>query len=1426
MIDSSMIPDFIVEAQEHLEELESSLLKLERSAGDPEIVNDIFRSMHTIKGAAQFVGIERVAELSHKLENLLELIRQGERELNQDIIDTLIEGKDRISLLVEELESFQEEKTEINDLLGRIQAHEESSPDDEIELTDDFKELFTTLDEEEEKEDFAENTEVIAALSEEKPEVEEQPSPSLPDRDKVVNEPDVLFDEPDEHDEKLATLSPPPAPEHKTAPAGLEDIHKKSPEKSSITSRSDIDLAPLREEIANEDFNDELFLIFIEQLQESISLLRNFTDSLPQSSNKSHVIGQCSDLISKLHSSANYMGYDRLARFYGQWIAELEMIDLQLSTGSEVSFDFMDSHIRKTTEIFPQVEDISADTALPIETYTITAPSSEAMRDKRPEESDEEKEPGDFRELFSTIDDTKDEDFDENSEVIAALSDEESDVDLHTKPSAPGLMDAPDGADFLFTEPEEETEDGEAEPPSPTSSPKKFVERPSRIVSAPARKEIDLPTLQKEVANEDFDDDLVLIFIEQLQENIFLLQKLTTDFPQSTNKSLIVEQCADLVSKLHSSANYMGYERLAEFYGQWIAGLEMIVLELSIGSKVSFDFMNDHIMKISKVFPQIKVAEIERTAPGKEETISSVEALYPDAEDDKTAEVADTKAPVVEEPEQVESQLEETIESDKADHEEETTDEEFALVKAAFTDTDVRRTKLLEKLSGEIEALDSEPEEPTVKMAEEKTLLALLQDEIQHDESDNDLVDIYIQQLHDSISTLCNLSEHFDQSDDKPEALKQCAIVIDALRSLSNYMDYEHFENFYRKWLGQVSTSEKELASGQPVAISYMAENIALVTQVFTQLSKIPNKTAGAEGIEEPDKDEHRDAVRDQATIDQPADDQQLFDKLSSVLNAEDERQPDDRLSDALEGDDNQLLFDKLSNALDTSSLEQTPTSLKPIDDVINEILTGTGLAQPTRQEMPEPGPAEETPMQPERRKVRTDRRQDIIDRRRGLVDRRLDDATSKVKQSIRVDADKIDFLMNQVGELVVNKSYISQLYHEINNVQKYYQGTGRLDKDELKPLQDYANKLNEINVSLGRVSSEMQDGVMNVRMMPVSHLFKRYPRLVRDLVHKTNKKVQLKILGEDTQLDKTVIEEVSDPLIHIIRNSIDHGIETVDERRRAGKDETATLRLEAYPDSNNIVIEITDDGRGIDPRLIKEKALEKNLLPAEELDTMSDEELTYLIMTPGFSTAEQTTRTSGRGVGMDVVRTNIERLNGSIEIKSLVDHETMIRVRIPLTLAIIQVLGIRLGSKVLSIPLTSVEETARIRMEDIDETDGFEIFRHRDAALPIMRLGEILNIPTEPTDHKHIYVVIVKAEGQRAGLIVDKFIGKDEAVVKPLADYLRQESGFSGATIKGDGTISLILDIPTLLSIVKERQQMPQQKQTLVQLLKGSDHA
>jgi two-component system chemotaxis sensor kinase CheA len=333
-------------------------------------------------------------------------------------------------------------------------------------------------------------------------------------------------------------------------------------------------------------------------------------------------------------------------------------------------------------------------------------------------------------------------------------------------------------------------------------------------------------------------------------------------------------------------------------------------------------------------------------------------------------------------------------------------------------------------------------------------------------------------------------------------------------------------------------------------------------------------------------------------------------------------------------------------------------------------------------------------------------------------------------------------------------------------------------------------------------VTSELQENVMKVRMLPIAQLFSRYPRLVHDLVRNTKKKVELEIFGEETELDKMVIEQLADPLIHIIRNAVDHGIEEVAARRQKGKPETGVLRLEAYHEANFVIIEISDDGQGIDVPLVKKRALEKGFASATELEQMKNQELMSLIMRPGFSTAAEITHTSGRGVGMDVVKDSIEKLNGTIELESNIGTGARFKIKIPLTLAIITALLVRLADEIFAIPLSTVEETIRIEKDEISTIEGVEVFYLRDSTIPLIRLDRVFNMAADSEGREELFVVVVNTGAKHVGFVVDELKAQQEVVIKPLEDYLQEKSGFSGATILGDGSISLILDVYELVEL------------------------
>ncbi|GAA9751833.1 chemotaxis histidine kinase/response regulator CheAY2 [Helicobacter pylori] len=393
------------------------------------------------------------------------------------------------------------------------------------------------------------------------------------------------------------------------------------------------------------------------------------------------------------------------------------------------------------------------------------------------------------------------------------------------------------------------------------------------------------------------------------------------------------------------------------------------------------------------------------------------------------------------------------------------------------------------------------------------------------------------------------------------------------------------------------------------------------------------------------------------------------------------------------------------------------------------------------------------------------------------------------VEQTVRVDVRRLDHLMNLIGELVLGKNRLIRIY---GDVEERYDG------------EKFLEELNQVVSSISAVTTDLQLAVMKTRMQPVGKVFNKFPRMVRDLSRELGKSIELIIEGEETELDKSIVEEIGDPLIHIIRNSCDHGIEPLEERRKLNKPETGKVQLSAYNEGNHIVIKISDDGKGLDPVMLKEKAIEKGVISERDAEGMSDREAFNLIFKPGFSTAKVVSNVSGRGVGMDVVKTNIEKLNGIIEIDSEVGVGTTQKLKIPLTLAIIQALLVGVQEEYYAIPLSSVLETVRISQDEIYTVDGKSVLRLRDEVLSLVRLSDIFKVDAILESNSDVYVVIIGLADQKIGVIVDYLIGQEEVVIKSLGYYLKNTRGIAGATVRGDGKITLIVDVGAMMDMAK----------------------
>ena len=464
----------------------------------------------------------------------------------------------------------------------------------------------------------------------------------------------------------------------------------------------------------------------------------------------------------------------------------------------------------------------------------------------------------------------------------------------------------------------------------------------------------------------------------------------------------------------------------------------------------------------------------------------------------------------------------------------------------------------------------------------------------------------------------------------------------------------------------------------------------------------------------------------------------------------------------------------------------------------------------------------------------------------------------AKAKESsgsiLRVDSKRIDNILNLVSEAVINKATFNQISSSFIEIQNELQNSETLFKEKLKTLfdelphymediqknksvKDVKKEINEkyddlftvfdtfeasfkqtvgtfksTAANLGRNTGDLHEAILRIRMVPISQIFSRFPRLVRDLSKSLNKKIKLVIEGEDTELDKSVIEELLDPLMHCVRNSLDHGIENPEIRLAAGKPEEGQILLKASNEGNMIVIEIADDGAGIDIDKVKNKAIERGVIhPSKNL---SDVEAYNLIFEPGFSTAKEITNISGRGVGLDVVRKEIEKLNGTVTVDSTPGQGSRFVIKLPLTLAIIQGLLVRVGTEVYAIPITSVIESHRIRPDEIKIIDNHEVFNVREDVISLVRMNRLFRIETEK-DKEHNFVVIVGSGDKKMGVMVDSLIGEEDVVIKPLKDKYTNSPGIAGATILGDGTVSLIIDVSQLLDLCIQKEQASRLKRS-----------
>ncbi|MDJ0781207.1 MAG: Hpt domain-containing protein [Desulfosarcinaceae bacterium] len=1223
MTDLSLLQDFLAETSEHLEEMERNLLLLEDDSENKELLDEIFRSIHTIKGSSDYLGMGRIAELSHRLENLLDLMRQDKCVVDQHVVDLLIEGRDRIVSLVADVEEDQTENTEIDDLVARLDA--------------------------------AVNQGVADGVSQ---------------------------------------------------PSALDGAATHEAD----ASESLCDTVSEQAEIENET-DEELLAIFLDQLEEGLKGLRE--GPCRHQTLSQELIEAALTQLDSLKASANYMGYTPLCQRYDAWADDLG----ELKAGiAQEDADAISIRAYWQTYLKPQLVTVldlipnqARDLSQYLETPTFETPPEEvAAEDVDPDDAEAQLfSDGSLNEL---LDDPGASDSTTDGQLATEADGEEPELSLDLD------------ADLLV----DDTAAGSAE----------------------------------EAANQDSMDEAILAdFFEEAQEHLEEMEACILALAQSDEHADLLNDIFRCVHTIKGSADYIGLTGITELSHK----LESFLDHLRQGHRPVDDGISEVLMTAGD---QIR---------------AMISAMAKDGRSIHTSEELLSRLAVGNE---ASAAIEPQDEEDNPEHH--------------FSDA-----------SG-----SSESSAASAHYIEE---------------NDTELLNIFLQQLQDQLQLLVDLTQAAEELSES--VLRQCQDQLDGLNSSANYMGYTELQQVYTDWEIHLNAQVAAVNGGASLLCStWLVEKVVpfikSVASYFPQATELASLWEGLESAGQM-------ASEDSNTT--PPRENELLEQLGSAFDAmlPVQAASGDHFPDAIEGE----LFSALEAAgpteeteppvavAEAAALEETLVSEQP--DGIPAPVDAPAAekdAQPPESDAEEDAPVVSDP--PHSTDIDTEKKNSAPSDDMGAADNlsptptprpAKKEAASKrvLRQSIRVDAGKIDALMNQVGELVVNRAFFSQLCNEMRELQHYLKQSKRLDKRDYKQVSGLTFRISEATVALGRVANELQEGVMRVRMLPIAQLFNRYPRLVHDLTRSCGKKVELQIRGEDTELDKMVIERIADPLVHIIRNAVDHGLETTAERRRMGKPEKGTLTLNAYHESNHVVIEIEDDGRGVDLERIRNKAIEKGLIGESAASQLSQREIINLILVPGFSTADTVTHTSGRGVGMDVVKKNIEKLNGTLEVDTMPGQSTSIRIKIPLTLAIIPALLVRVTNELFTIPLSVVDETLRVFKEEVSVIEGVDVMYLREETIPLIRLRDVFSMDTCTEMAEKFFVVIVNTGQKRVGLIVDHMLGQEEVVIKPLEDYLQENSGFSGATILGDGQISLILDVYELIKLSTHKQARCQFKQT-----------
>lgn len=649
------------------------------------------------------------------------------------------------------------------------------------------------------------------------------------------------------------------------------------------------------------------------------------------------------------------------------------------------------------------------------------------------------------------------------------------------------------------------------------------------------------------------------------------------------------------------------------------------------------------------------------------------------------------------------------------------------------------------------------------------------------EDTDREIMEIFLSYGWEIMDKLGPVVDGVGKGKAERADMDRCADLIKSIRSSSTYMDYQSLAAFLDEWYEKTLWASERLESLPAEQLSFMEENRLRFQDFLVALDQALNpKAAPVEGAQP-------------TVLDRPAS-QPVPQEQPTQRPPSQQRRPAEVATQAPSQPVPPPVQATAVTRADETALREAPT-----EELVREVPQPAPTGDYERRTMSETDVTEAAP---------TAEVSVPADREAASPQQDLTQEGALVK-TMRVDSAKVDLLLNQVGELVVNRSYVEQLSSELKNLQKTMVVGREIGKKEIGAIKDITLKVAEASLSLGRVATDIQEGVMKLRMLPVGQLFNRMPRLIRDLSRRVGKAVGLEVYGGDTEVDKRVIEQIYNPLVHLIRNAVDHGIEDVDTRTKLGKNIEGAITLRAYSEGNQVVIDVEDDGGGINSEAVIRKAVQNRLLEAQEAPSISSQDLYNFLFLPGFSTSKKVTRTSGRGVGMDVVKKDVEKINGHIEIESWESKGTRISIKIPLTLAIIQTLLIRIGKYVFALPLTAVREIIQISPHEITTIEGFEVIKFRDETIPVLRINELFHLKDYDASSHPKYLVLATAGLKSVGLLTEDLLGEQDVVIKPLAEHVCEIRGLAGSTILGDGRIALVLDVSEMIDDVVAHQRL-----------------